>query len=299
MMRGVLAAAMLLGACRPEVVDCAGDPWVPRSIEVGENPFGPDDPLWAPQPHRDRPLEVLVDESRQRAWVSLQGTVDAPGSEVAIVDLEQGTLLGRVPTGGSSPTGMAMHPGGEAVVVLDRFTDAISVMDPRDYRIQTQLPTDFYAIEAAFSPDGTRLWLTNRWRDAVGAMDVSVTDGEVDIDTCGVQWVPVGSNPRDLAISDDGTTVAVAALTGLDVTLVDAETATVREVIDLGAPANGLDFVGDWLVVATTSAATHHLPLEGPDTDGDGHPGDGTPNVNFQDLNNELAVISADTAEVA
>ncbi|MDP7114994.1 MAG: beta-propeller fold lactonase family protein, partial [Myxococcota bacterium] len=150
------------------------------------------------------------------------------------------------------------------------------------------LPTDYYAIEAEFTPDGKELWVSNRWRDAVSVWPMDGTP-----DSCHDESVPVGSNPRDLAMSPDGETIAVAALTGMTVSLVDRASRTERQRIAVGAPVNGLAFAGEYLVVATLSASTHHRPLAGPDTNNDGVPGDGTPNVNFQDLQNELAVFDA------
>ena len=144
---------------------------------------------------------------------------------------------------------------------------------------------DFYAIEGAYDADGA-LWVTNRWRDTVQRFGPA-----------GVAEVPVGTNPRDLATGAE--VVAVGALTGGTVTLIDRSTRRALVHVDLGGPVNGLALVEPWLVVATTSASTHHLPFEGPDTDGDGVPGDGTPNVNFQDLQNELAVLDTRTGEVA
>jgi hypothetical protein len=240
------------------------------TLEPYPNPFEADEPV------REKPLEVLV--VGDTAVVSLQGSVDEPGNEVALVDLTDGSVR-RVEVG-SSPTGLALHPDGH-VVVFNRFSNWASLVDIDAGREVERWPMDFYAIEGAYDRDG-ELWVSNRWRDSV-----QVRGGEV----------PVGVNPRDVAVGED--VVAVAALTGGTVTLVDRRLQQATHTVDLGAPANGLALVGDWLVVATMSASTHHLPFDGPDTDGDGQPGDGTPNVNFQDLQNELAVIDTRTGEVA
>ncbi len=252
---------------------CAGD-W--QSLEPYDNPFDADEPV------RARPLEVAV--LGDVAVVPLQGNVDHPGEEVALVDLGDESV--RRVTVGSSPTGVAVHPDGEHVLVFNRFSNWASLVDVDRGREVERWPMDFYAIEGAFDDDG-RLWVSNRWKDAV-----QVFSGEGEL----LAQVPVGSNPRDLAVGDE--VVAVATLTGGEVSLIDRRQATELHRVDLGAPANGLTLVGDWLVVATLSASTHHLPLEGPDTDGDGRPGDSTPNVNFQDLQNELAVIDTRTGDI-
>lgn len=284
--------ALLLTAAALAACDGAPDRPAGRTLTPYPNPFGPDAPQWSPQPHRDKPLEVAVSPDGRTAFVTLQGLVDDPGRHVAVVDVAARTLLDRIEVG-SSPTGLALHPSGRHLLVLNRFGDRASVVDTRRRRVVAEPSIDFYAIEAVFTPDGRQVWITNRWRDAVAVWDVEVDGGDFEIVRRWEPGIPVGTNPRDIAVSADGSRVAVAALTGMTVSLID--TATRREIrrLDVGAPPNGLAFAGEWLVVATLSASTHHLPFDGPDTDGDGHPGDGTPNVNFQDLQNEIAVYRA------
>lgn len=281
-----LAALALSAGCRDDT--CAGPDWEPHTLTPYDNPFTKNDPLWAAQPDRDNPLEIAVAWSRGKAYVSLQASVDEPGHEVAVIDLETRELLGRIDVQGAGPTGLALHPDEDLLVVMNRFSNFATLIDTDTDEVLELLPTDYYATEAAFSPDGEELWVTNRWRDAVAVWPMRQSP-----DSCDVASVSVGSNPRDVAISDDGETVAVAALTGMTVSIIDRARRTERQRVDVGAPVSGLAFAGDYLVVATLSAATHHRPLEGPDTDGDGVPGDGTPNVNFQDLQNELAVYDA------
>lgn len=261
---------------------CAGD-FEPRSLAPYPNPFGPDDPLWSPQPHRAKPREVV--SRGGLAWVTLPGHVDEPDDRVAEVDLDSGEV--RFIEVGSHPTGLALHPTEDWALVLNRFSNYASILEPGRRR-STPIPTDFYASEAVFSPDGGEVWVTNRWRDAVQVW--TLRDREL------LDWaeLPTGANPGDIAMRDDGRLVAVANQTGLDVSLFDRESRQELARVDLRAPPNGLAWVGEWLVVATLSASTHNLPLEGPDGDLDGHPGDGTPNVNFQDLQSEIAVIGSD-----
>ncbi len=257
------------------------------------NPFTRSNPLWSAQPHRDNPLEVAVVQSLGKAYVSLQGSVDEPGHEVAVIDLKTHKLLGRIDIQGSGPTGLAVHPTEDQLVVLNRFSNFATIIDTKTDQVLAQRSTDFYATEAAFTPDGSELWVTNRWLDTV-----QVWPMKQPFESCSNASVPVGTNPRDIAISSDGETVAVAALTGMTVSMIDRIRRREIKRIDVGAPVNGLAFAGKFLVVATLSASTHHRPLEGPDTDGDGIPGDGTPNVNFQDLQNELAIYNTTGEEI-
>ncbi len=270
-------------------IGCTPD-WTAASLTPYANPFPKDDPQWAPQPHRSKPQEVIT--QGDRAWVSLPGTSDVPDDRVAVIDLADGSVIDRVEVG-SNPQGLVLSPDGRSVLVLNRFSNWMSVVDSESNVEVDRIPTDFYATEAVFSPDGSTLWVTNRWLD-----QVRIWEFDADGRATEVGGVKVGVNPRDLAMSPDGRFVAVANLTGLTVSIIDTESRDLVQTVDLRAPPNGLAFVGEWLVVPTLSASSNHLPFAGPDTDGDGQPGDGTPNSNFQDSQNEIAVIDPETGTV-
>lgn len=280
-------------ACRdPRILDVEK----PRVLEPYPNPFGPEDPRFEEPPHRGKPQKIVVHPDGRRAYVAMPGNPDDPNRTIAVVDIEQGTLLKTIEVGDAA-SGLAMHPGGRFLVALAKYANHASVIDTNTDEVLHRPPMDHYAIEAVFGPEG-RLYVTNRWRDAVLVYDtLALHDGLV---LTQVASIPVAQNPRDIAISSDGRTVAVGSMTALSVSLIDTERLTETARVNLMAPANGVAFAGDWVVVPTLSASTHHLPTAGPDGDHDGQPGDGTPNVNFQDLQNEVAVLRAtDGAVVA
>ncbi len=287
-----LAVAALAAACRdPRILDVAE----PITLAPYPNPFGPSDPRFAEQPHRQRPQEVLVHPDGRRAYVSLSGLVDDPAHEVAVVDVERGALLSKVEVGAGA-FGLALHPAGRYLVALSRFTNFACVIDTATDQVLHRPPFDLYATDALFDANG-RLYVTNRALDALVVYDTLALDGGLAFTK--VATIPVAQNPRDLALSPDGATVAVASQSALAVSLIDTAALSERARVDLRAPAIDVAFAGDFVVVPTLSASSHHLPFEGPDGDGDGRPGDGTPNVNFQDLQNELAVLrSSDGAIV-
>ena len=266
-----------------------------RDLEPYPSSFGEGDPGWAEQPRRENPLEVAVSQDGRTAWISLQGSPDAPGRSVVPVDLATGEAGERLGVG-SGPTGLALHPAGRLLVVLNRFSNYASVIDTERGRVTNSIPLDFYAIEAAFTPDGAWLFVTNRAADAVQVLEVGADGGELRVLRRHPD-IPVGTNPRDLAMSADGRTLAVAALTGTTLSLIDVVARTERARIEVGAPIADVVIAGDVVIAATLSASTHHPPFAGPDGDGDGVPGDGTPNINFQDLQNELATFDLQTGE--
>lgn len=290
-----LSAAVAAAACAP----CT--PAVERvSLVPGPNPFGPGDPLWGPQPHRDHPAAVAVSIDGRKLYVALQGVEDEPGGEVAVVDLDTGTVARRIRVG-SSPTGLALHPHGLFLAVTNRYSNFVSIVDTRRDEVAAEIPVPFYTIEVAFAPDGRRTWLTNRWKDSLLRWDVEagasfrvVADNYSGVPADLPAGIAVGQNPRDLAVSPDGRRVYVGAIAGMSLSVVDAESQVEVRRVHLNSPVGGVAAAGPWVFATHTGAGTQHPPEEGEDTDGDGRPGDGTANVMFQDLQNEIAVLDAD-----
>jgi sugar lactone lactonase YvrE len=270
-----------LAAC----AGCAGpgSGTAPTTLQPYTNPFGPADARWEPQPERAHPLQVAVD-GRGHAWVTLHGNADEPGDAVARVHKRSGEVT-RLPGIGSSPTGLAMHPDGRWLVVFTRYTDRAAVVDTQTLTVVGHVPTDFYNIDGAFSEDGTELWVTNRQHGTVAVWSVETLRGGLWLTP--VDTIEVGHNPRNLALSERW--VVVGSAQGTWVSVIDREQRTEVSRLDVGAPTNDVALLGDLLWVATLSASTQHPADVGRDTDGDGLPGDGTPNTNFSDLQNELA----------
>ena len=268
-----------------------------RTLQTYARAYGPGDPLWSPQPHRDRPLRVAVSPDGARAWVTLQGLEDEPGREVAVVDLRARRVVRRIVTG-ASPTGVAVHPGGCFVVVTNRFDDRASVIDAREDRVVAEVPTEFYATDVAFTPDGARAYVTNRWRHTVTRWNLRVDGARFEVTDPRAATLSVGTHPRDIAVSPDGTRLAVAALDGLTLHLFELPSERALATVNLRAPVNDVVFVGPWLYALTQGAGSGHPPLVGPDTDEDGRPGDSTANENFQDQQNEIALVRASDGAV-
>lgn len=266
------------------------------SLRPGKNPFDSSHPLWAPQPKRDRPYQPVVSKSGTKLYVSLQGQEDEPGSHVAVVDTVQSKLKRRISVG-SGPTGMALHPAGRFLVVANRFSNFASVIDTERDAVVAEIKVPFYTVDVAFTPDGRRAYLTNRWKDSVLRWDLEVGarfrvlgDNYTNLELDRPMGIPVGENPRDLAIAPDGSRLFVAAMTGMSLSIIDTESDTEIRRLSLLSPPGDVVASDAYVFVTHTGTGTHHPPDEGFDTNGDGTPGDGTANVMFQDLQNEIAV---------
>lgn len=290
----VACFALALTSCDDTTAD--GDPGR-RVLQPYPPAYGPGDPQWTPQPHRDRPLRVAVTPDGTRALVTLQGLEDAPGHELSVVDLAARRVLARVNVG-SSPTGVAVHPGGRFAVVTARYENRARVVDLAALRVVSTVPVDFYATDVAFAPDGRSAWVSNRWRDRVVRWNLDVTADRFAVTDARAQELAVSTHPRDVAVSPDGTRLAVAALDGLAVSLFALPEGRRVADVNLRAPVNDVLFSGPWLLALTQGPGSGHPPRTGPDTDEDGRPGDSTANSNFQDQQNEIAVLRASDGAV-
>ncbi len=285
----------------------AATPRVVGMLAPPVNPIPQSDPLWSPAPHRDRPRALCLTPDGRRAFVLLAGVEDDPGTAVAVVDLVQGRVTRRIPVG-TSPYGCALDPAGRWLVVTLRTSDHAAVLDVAAEAVAAWVPTPSYTESALFSADGRRVVLANRWKDSVLVWDLAAGPDFVvtgtnydgpDLRPEDPMGAPVGENPGPMVLSADGSRLFVGAVAGCNLTVLDAHTLARVGQRDLRSPVGGLAAKGDYVFVSDMGPGLGQHPTQGNDLDGDGAPGDGTANVIFQDLQNELAVIDVRTlAEV-
>lgn len=127
-----------------------------------------------PQPERDRPHGVAVTPDGAKAYVALPGMDEAPGNQVAVVDLETGKVLRRLQVG-LSPRHLTLHPDGRFLVVLNRFSNYASVIDTELDSVVEEIPLDFYAAALVFTRNGRQAFASIRYLDQVLVLDVEAT----------------------------------------------------------------------------------------------------------------------------
>lgn len=152
----------------------AGGPWTRRSLAPVPNP----DPEATPQPHRCRPYRVAASADGEKAYVTLAGKEIAPGSEVAVLDVASRRETKRVAVG-SYPYAIATHPSGRFVVVTNRYSNFLSVIDAATDEVTSEIPALFYCEEIAFSPDGATAYLANFWKNQVLVVDLEESGGRL------------------------------------------------------------------------------------------------------------------------
>lgn len=309
---GAAAAAAAWGGCGGAPREAI------RTLRPDPNPMPNSDPLWSPQPHRDRPRAICVSKDGAKAWVMLAGIEDDAGEDVAVVDLPAGKVVRRVHLG-PSPWDCALDPGGRFLVVTLRTSDHAIVLDARTDQEVARVAVPFYSENVVFRPDGGRVYLANRWKDSVLWWDVDTAGGFRVRGTsyAGLRpedpmGTPVGDNPRPMAFSSDGRRLFVGTVADGTIAVLDARTGAAIDIdgdpttttvgappgmsrIDLHSPVGGLAVSGRYLFVSDMGAGLGAQPALGLDIDADGQPGDGTSNQGFQDSQDEIGVYDTET----
>jgi len=157
------------------------------------------------------PLNVVWDEGRGRAYVSLWGE-----SEVAVIDSSDGRLLGRWPTG-LHPNEMLLSPDGR-LFVSNGGLNTVTVLDTRDGRATEVLssaasPGDLPGStpdSLSLSPDARTLYVANASTNTIAVFDVGVRgEGRP------LGFIPTGWFPASVRITPDGRTLLVLSARGL------------------------------------------------------------------------------------
>ena len=138
-------------------------------------PVANTNPNAPPQPHRDHPLRVAATPDGRKAYVLLHGSEIDPGHEVAVVDLENAELIKRVRVG-SRPKGLALHPDGRFLVILNWYSNYASVIDTHTDEVTSQFHVPYYCQQLVFNRAGTIAYVTNFWKNQVLVVDVDASD---------------------------------------------------------------------------------------------------------------------------
>jgi DNA-binding beta-propeller fold protein YncE len=280
------------------------------------------------QPFRSWPTSLAITADGRKLYVALPGREGYPDWRVAVVDAVGRTVLRWVdlrPEGqtlGTRPSGIAVSPVNAAiyprpyVVVLNEYGNFGSVLDTSSDAVVGEFETGFYGEDLVFNAAGTRLYLTDRFKDQVRAfrVDPGPTFTQIAV-------VPTGSNdldrtnPRDLALSADGNTLYVANTLGhtLAVINVAGDANTLVENVPVGGLSTDVKVAGRWGFVSTHETNTrlnepesgHGLPTKtanGVAIRANGQPlgytpvmTDATRAATFDDLGSEINVFDTTT----
>lgn len=109
------------------------------------------------------------------AFVTLPGKLSEPGNQVLVVDVAKRSEKARVIVG-SHPFGIAAHPSGRWMLVTNRFSNFLSVIDVTSLSA-TKIPVPFYCDDIVVSKDGRVAYVANSWKDQVLVVDLTQRAG--------------------------------------------------------------------------------------------------------------------------
>ncbi len=145
-------------------------PFVRRDLPPVPN----NNPVAEKQPHRDRPERLALNKQGTTVYVTLAGTEAEPGHELIVFDVATNKVLKRIEVG-SRPYVPVLHPGGRFLVVVNELSNYASVVDTTTNEAVGEIPLDYYCQGLAFSADGKRAWVANRYLDQVLVVDIKAT----------------------------------------------------------------------------------------------------------------------------
>jgi DNA-binding beta-propeller fold protein YncE len=279
------------------------------------------------QPFRSWPNALALTPDGKKLYVTLPGREGYPDWRIASVDTGARRVLQwidlRVPgqPSGTRPVGIAVSPSNTAIserpyaVVANQYANFASVIDTGTDAVVGQFETGFYGEDLVFNAAGTRLYLTDRFKDQVRAFRIdpgpsftqiaAIATGTTDLDR---------TNPRDLTISTDGATLYVANTLGHTIAVINiaGDVNALVRTMPVGGLATDVKIAGRWGIVSGHSTNSelnqpetgHGLPkiVNGVAIRNNGQPlgytpvmTDATRATTFDDLGSELNVFDTAT----
>ncbi|HEV3467895.1 MAG TPA: YncE family protein [Pyrinomonadaceae bacterium] len=280
------------------------------------------------QPFRSQPRALALSQDARKLYVTLPGREGYPDWRVAVVDTGSRHVTQWIdlrPAGqtrGLRPIGVRAAPFNPAissfpfVVVLNQYANFASVIDASTDTVVGEFQTGFYGEKLVFNRAGTRLYITDRYKDAVRAFRIDPGPRFTQIALIPTGATPLDrTNPRDLDLSADGRTLYVANTLGhtLAVINVENDANALVKVMPVGGLSTDVKVAGRWGIVAGQGTNTrlnqpesgHGLPTknaEGVAVKNNGQPlgytpvmTDATKATTFDDIGSELNIFDTRT----
>ncbi|MFV1979489.1 MAG: YncE family protein, partial [Myxococcota bacterium] len=93
---------------------------------------------------------------------------------MVVLNVPERLETGRI-TVGSHPCGLAVHPTGRWIVVANRYSNFLSVIDVQTDAVVSEIPVPFYCEDLVFSAEGDVAYVSNFWKNQVLVVDLTVS----------------------------------------------------------------------------------------------------------------------------
>ena len=196
-----------------------------------------------------RPTQVVVSPDGTRAYVtSVAGTdrvhmIDLAGPASAVTRQIIAGQLGTVQYVGGQSSGMALSPDGNTLAVCVSFDDELLLIDTVSELAITRVPVGDFPIRCAWSPDGSRIFVTNTFGDSVSRVDFNGAASTVSGATAGQDGC------FEVHVDDAGAYLYVSNLAAEEVAVIDAGTMLVATSLGLPDDPTFMDLLGSALFV--------------------------------------------------
>jgi DNA-binding beta-propeller fold protein YncE len=217
------------------------------------------------QPFRSQPRAMALTADGRKLYVTLPGREGYPDWRVAVVDTSSRRVTSWIdlrPSGvtrGLRPIAVRLSPLNSSIypvqyaVVLNQYANFASVIDTTNDSVLGTFETGFYGEKALFNANGTRLYVTDRFKDSVHVFRVDagpfftqiaeIQTGNTDLER---------ANPRDLDLSADGKTLYIANTLGHTIAAINVEgdANTLLKVLPVGGLSTDVKIAGRWGIVS-------------------------------------------------
>ncbi|MFQ5599498.1 MAG: beta-propeller fold lactonase family protein, partial [Candidatus Krumholzibacteriia bacterium] len=168
--------------------------------------------------------------------------------------------MGGIGFGFDQVSGMTLSHDGATLVTCNSYDNNISIIDTASWAELVRVPVGSFPVRAAFSPDDSRIYVSNRDADSITIVD------NAGAASTAIASVSVGAFPFELTTNVAGTKLYVANYNGKSISVVDIPANTVSNTIALPQPGGAgqpmsIAVAGDdtALYVAANGADVHRI----------------------------------------
>jgi YVTN family beta-propeller protein len=188
-----------------------------------------------------RASEVEISNDSRYAYLA----VLADGDGVWRIDLSNNTVAGpKILTGDMGSvgyayqqnSGMTLSPDGATLAICGSFTNNISLIDTASWSLITSFPCGSFPVEAAFSPDSSKIYVSSKNDDTVRECSNAGAGSAV------LRTFTVGDQPWILDVSADGSKVFVANWASENIGVINVASGTQTATIALPDYPTGISF---------------------------------------------------------
>lgn len=202
------------------------------------------------------PHEVAVSPDGRLALAGEYGPNDGPGRHVAVIDITEGRLVGRIDVGPKSrPHSVVFLPDGRRAVVTLEQSDRLALLDVAERKVLRTYPTggrEGHMVR--LSPDGARAFVTSRGAEGTLSVISLASDASPVV-------IPTGEGAEGLAVTPDGREVWVVNRIARSISIVDTGSLEITHTIDVPPDARRAEISASGRVLVP-HAGTEEAPAQ-------------------------------------